>query len=271
MVRLAAVLGCPISHSLSPRIHNHWISVHGLTGFYSAIDTPPAQLGSTLEALPRLGFVGVNVTLPLKQLALARADVVTENARRIGASNMLTFTGNGIEADNTDTYGFTWNIRQMIPSWRPSTAAVLGAGGAARAIVVALQDAGARQILLCNRTQETAQQLACDIGGAITVVPWQERHDMLAACDTLINTTSLGMMGKEPLSLRLDALPGTAVVNDIVYVPLETELLRGARLRGNPVVDGLGMLLHQAVPAFDRWFCQRPQVDETLRNLVMNA
>lgn len=271
MVRLAAVLGCPISHSLSPRIHNHWIALHGLKGFYSAIDTPPDQFGTTLEALPRLGFAGVNVTLPLKQHALARADTVTESARRIGASNTLTFTANGIEADNTDAYGFTWNIRQMFPSWVPSTAAVLGAGGAARAIAVALQDAGARQILLCNRTEEKAKQLARDIGGPIAVLPWADRHDMLGACDTLVNTTSLGMQGKEPLTLTLDALPKSAVVNDIVYVPLETDLLRNARLRGNPVVDGLGMLLHQAVPAFERWFGQRPTVDDAVRQLVLTT
>ncbi len=269
MLPLAAVLGHPIAHSLSPTVHNYWLANHGLKGQYCAIDAAPKLFGYTLEALPRLGFIGVNVTLPLKENALSLSDHATPVAQKLGASNMLTFTPGGVVADNTDAYGFTWNIRQRFPDWRPKTAAVLGAGGAARAVVTALKSCGATRILVSNRTAERARKMVEDLEQNMEIVPWSEREEMLAGCDTLINATSLGMTGKQPLELRLEKLPRTALVNDIVYVPLETPLLAAARARGNRVVDGLGMLLHQAVPAFEAWFRVRPQVDEGLRKAVL--
>lgn len=269
MPLLAAVLGDPVDHSLSPLLHGHWLQRHAINGHYIPIRVSPDGLQQALECLPRLGFSGVNVTVPLKESALQLADNATETARRIGAANMLTFTSQGIHANNTDAYGFTWNIRDALPDWRPRRAAVLGAGGASRAVLAALLDQGAKEIFLTNRSPDRAHALARAFGANVKTIAWKDRHAMLEGCDTLVNATALGMTGKPALEIQLDALPYNALVTDLVYSPLETRLLVAARGRGNKVVDGLGMLLHQAVPVFERWFGTTPAVDETLRQTIL--
>ena len=267
MMPLAAVLGDPIGHSRSPRLHGHWLARHGIAGAYVPLRVSAADLPATLDLLPRLGFVGCNVTIPHKEAVLALAHTVTPTARRIGAANTLTFRAGGFEADNTDALGFAANVLDAVPDWQPRRVAVLGAGGASRAVIVALQDRGATDIRIANRSPDRARALAAEFG--LSAVDWADRAAMLAGCDTLVNTTSLGMTGQPPLDLALDALPPTALVTDLIYTPLETPLLAAARARGNPVVDGLGMLLHQAVPGFERWFGHRPQVDAALRAAVL--
>lgn len=266
---LAGVIGFPVAHSRSPRLHGHWLRRYGIDGYYVPLQIAPDDLGSCLISLVKMGFRGVNVTIPHKEKALALADRFTPLAQRIGAANTLTFTDQGIEADNTDAHGFTQNILDAAPDWAPRCVALLGAGGASRAVIAALQDRGATEIRLTNRSPERAAHLAAEFG--LTMLPWAERETMLDGCDTLINATSLGMTGQPPLPLRLDALPRSAVVNDLVYSPLETPLLASARARGNPAVDGLGMLLHQAAPGFERWFGVAPTVDQALRDWVLDA
>lgn len=267
--RLAAVIGYPVGHSRSPRLHGHWLARYGIAGHYVPLQIAPQDFAAALALLPRMGFVGANVTIPHKQAALALATQASVAARRIGAANTLAFTPEGIEADNTDAHGFARNILDARPDWRPRRVALIGAGGASRAVIVALQDLGAEEIRLTNRTGDRARELAQEFGGGLRAIDWALRSDMLADCDTLINATSQGMTGNDPLDLDLSALPVTAIVNDLVYAPLETPLLASARLRGNPVVDGLGMLLHQAAPGFERWFGQRPEVDADLRAAVL--
>lgn len=268
-IPLAAVLGCPIAHSRSPRLHGSWLARYGIAGHYVPLHVEPANLKSVLRSLPLMGFVGANVTIPHKESALALADRVTPTAQRIGAANTLSFTPDAIEADNTDAYGFAQNILATYPNWAPRTVALIGAGGASRAVIAALLDHGATEIRLANRTIARAEELASDFGAAIQPVAWEEKSAMLAGCDTLVNASSLGMHGQDALDLSLTDLPKTAIVNDLVYTPLETALLGSAKQRGNPVVDGLGMLLHQAAPGFERWFGHTPQVDDSLRKDVM--
>jgi len=268
-LRVAGVIGDPIAHSLSPRVHGHWLNRYGIKGHYVPLHIKPQDFAQAITMLPRMGFAGANVTIPHKHDALAVADHVTPLARRIGAANTLTFTDLGLEADNTDGYGFTHNILAAVPGWSPRRVAVIGAGGANRAVIVALLDLGVEEIRLTNRTAERSAGLADEFGPRIVPCPWAQRTEMLEGCDTLINGTSLGMVGNPALDLNLSALPGNAVVNDLVYSPLETPLLAQARARGNPCVDGLGMLLHQAAPGFERWFGRKPEVDADLRNAVL--
>lgn len=268
----AGVMGWPITHSKSPRIFAHWFAQAGLEGRYCHLSVAEADFETVFRTLPKAGFRGVNVTVPHKLAALRCADRATETARQIGAANMIRFTQQGeILADNTDAYGFIENVRQGAPEWNPAggPAVVLGAGGAARAVLVALHQAGASQIRLLNRTREKAEALAVAFGAPITVVDWSDRNAALAGAATLINTSSLGMSGQPPLELTLDDLPGTALINDIVYAPLQTDLLAAGQARGNPTVDGLGMLLHQARPAFHAWFGADPVVDEALRQVCL--
>lgn len=267
MIPLAAVLGDPIAHSRSPRLHGHWLAQHSLPGHYIPLHVRGEDLARTLELLPRLGFVGANVTLPHKVAVLQTARSITDTAKRIGSANTLTFHEDGFEADNTDAYGFTWNILDHFPDWRPRRAVVLGAGGASRAIIVALQDMGATEIRLTNRSADTGKALAQEFGA--TFVDWGQRDAALDGCDTLVNATSLGMTGKPPLEISLKDLPRGALVTDLVYTPLETPLLATARDAGHRVVDGLGMLLHQAVPGFERWFGIKPEVSADLRSAVL--
>ncbi|ROU03162.1 shikimate dehydrogenase [Histidinibacterium lentulum] len=270
-IPLAGVIGHPIAHSRSPQLHGHWLSRYGLRGHYVPMNVAPDDLAEVLRALPRAGFAGVNVTIPHKRAALALADEVTESARRIGAANTLTFADGRIHADNTDGYGFLENLRQGAPGWDPAAGAatVLGAGGAARAVIVALMDAGVSEVQLTNRTRATAEALRAELGGPIRVRDWMQAGDALRDAALVVNTTSLGMTGGGPFLVPLDGLSADALVTDLVYTPLETPLLRGARDRGCRTVDGLGMLLHQGVPGFERWFGRRPEVDDATRAAVL--
>ena len=267
-IPLAAVIGSPVAHSKSPQLHNHWLKVNGLPGFYIPMEVDTEDLETVLRTLPKMGFVGVNITIPHKEKVLEIADLITDRATLIGAANTLIFRQDGkIHADNTDGYGFINNIRQNAPKWEPSSgpAAILGAGGAARAVVASLLDAGVPEILISNRTKVRAEALRADFGKRLTVVDWVQAGNMLDDAVTVVNTTSLGMIGKPPLRVPLDGLRPGAVVNDLVYAPLKTQFLFEAEEMGCHIVDGLGMLLHQAVPAFERWFGVRPEVDSATR------
>lgn len=267
-VPLAGVIGHPIAHSRSPKVHGHWLKTYGLAGYYIPMDVAPENLEQVLRTLPKAGFVGVNVTVPHKEAALRIADAVTEQASRIGAVNTLTFERDGtIRADNTDGYGFMENLRSGAPDWNPKDgpAVVFGAGGAARAVIVALIQAGVPEIILTNRTRARAEQLQQEFGDSITVVDWVQAGNVVEDAELVVNTTSLGMVGQSELRVPLDGLQPGALVTDLVYTPLRTRLLREAEEAGCITVDGLGMLLHQAVPGFESWFGKRPDVDEATR------
>jgi len=267
-VPLAGVIGNPISHSRSPHLHGHWLRVYGIEGYYIPLHVEHQDLPEVLRTLPRLGFKGVNVTLPFKERALELADRVADRAALIGAANTITFQPDGsIHADNTDGYGFIENLRHGAPGWSPRGApvVVLGAGGAARGVLSALLEAGAPEVRLANRTRVKAEALRQDFGPRVTVLDWHAVSDGMEDAGTLVNTTSLGMTGQPELALNLDPLPRSAVVTDIVYRPLMTPLLELAAARGHPIVDGLGMLLHQAAPGFERWFGLRPEITPELR------
>jgi len=267
-IPLAGVIGSPIAHSKSPQLHGHWLKTLGIPGYYIPMDVAADDLADVLKILPKMGFVGVNITVPHKELALELADLVTDRATLIGAANTLIYRKDGkIHADNTDGYGFIQNLRQNAPGWDPKSgpAAVLGAGGAARAIIASLLDIGVPEILLSNRTRVRAEALQSEFGKRIQVVDWVQAGNMLEEAVTVVNTTSLGMLGKPPLRVPLDGLRRGSLVTDIVYAPLKTRLLIEAEKAGCVTVDGLGMLLHQAVPAFERWFGVRPTVDSATR------
>jgi shikimate dehydrogenase len=273
-IPLAGVIGSPVAHSRSPALHGYWLRRYALPGHYIPLDIPHADLAEALRMLPRLGFVGANVTIPHKETVLALADVVTDRAALIGAANTLVFRKDGkLQADNTDGPGFLANLRQGAPDWRPAMApaAVLGAGGAARAVVAALIEAGVPEIRIANRTRPRAEALRADFGARLRVVDWVQAANMIEGAGLVVNTTALGMTGRPALRLPLDALgPGT-VVTDLVYTPLVTDFLHEARAAGATVVDGLGMLLHQAAPGFERWFGIRPEVDAATRAAVLAA
>ncbi len=267
-IPLAGVIGSPIAHSKSPQLHAHWLALNAIPGFYIPMDVAADDLETVLRTLPRAGFVGVNITVPHKERVLSLADVVTDRATLIGAANTLIFRKDGqIHADNTDGYGFIQNLRQNAPGWNPKAgpAAVLGAGGGARAVVASLLEVGVPEILISNRTRVRAEALQAEFGKRLTVVEWVQAGNMLENATTVVNTTSLGMQGQPPLRVPLDGLRGDALVTDLVYAPLKTRLLIEAEKMGCVVVDGLGMLLHQAVPAFERWFGVRPVVDTATR------
>jgi shikimate dehydrogenase len=275
----AGVMGWPISHSRSPALHGHWLKRYGIDGSYVAIPVRPDDLGPALRALPGKGFAGVNLTVPHKELAMDIVDRVDAVGARIGAVNTIVVGRDGtLAGTNTDAYGFIENLRQgaggSLDRWRDRPAVVLGAGGASRAIVVALCDAGLTTLRLVNRTRDRTERLAELVGrcgSTAQIVDWDDRAAALDGAGLLVNSTTLGMQGAPPLDLALGALPVDALVHDIVYAPLETGLLAAARARGNPVVDGLGMLLYQAQPAFEAWFGRRPAVDADLRAAVLAA
>ncbi|ETX15907.1 shikimate 5-dehydrogenase [Roseivivax halodurans JCM 10272] len=271
-VPLAGVIGHPIAHSRSPLLHGHWLRKLGIRGHYVPLDVAAADFENVVRMMPRMGFVGANVTIPHKERAFGLADVVSDRASLIGAVNTLTFRDDGrIYADNTDGYGFLANLRQNAPDWRADAgpALVLGAGGASRAVVASLIEAGAPEIVVTNRTRVRAETLREDFGARVRVLDWVQAGRAMADAALVVNTTSLGMVGKPELAVPLDGIgPGT-VVTDLVYAPLETRLLRIAADQGASVVDGLGMLLHQAVPGFERWFGMRPEVDEATRAAVL--
>lgn len=268
---MAGVMGWPIRHSRSPVLHNHWLKQYGLAGVYVPLEIKIEALGAALRALLALGFSGCNLTLPHKIEALKLVDSVDPVGARIGAINCVAVREGGrLEGFNYDAWGFVESVAERHPTWRAEAgpAVVLGAGGGARAIVDGLLQRGAKEIRVVNRTVAKAEELRARFGSAIHPVAWQDRERALAGAAMLVNTTSQGMKGQDPLDIALDALPKTALVCDIVYVPLETGLLAAARVRGNPVSDGLGMLLHQARPAFQAWFGILPEVTPELRASV---
>lgn len=271
-IPLAGVLGNPIAQSKSPRLHSHWLRKYGLLGHYVPLHVTEDSLETVVRAMPKMGFVGANVTLPHKIAVMQFADQITDRATLIGAANTLTFKEDGrIIADNTDGYGFMSNLKQNAPDWDPKSgpAVLLGAGGAARAIIVALADAGVSEILLTNRTRAKAEALRAEFGARIRVVDWVQAGNILEGAATVINSTSLGMTGNAALRIPLDGLTKGTLVTDIVYSPLRTRLLDEAEAAGCTVVDGLGMLLHQGVPGFERWFGVRPEVDDETRRAVL--
>lgn len=273
-IPLAGVIGHPIAHSRSPALHGHWLKRYGLKGHYVPMDVAPQDLAEALKTLPRLGFVGINVTIPHKEAVLQLADVVTDRAALIGAANTLIFRKDGkIHADNTDGAGFMANLRQYAPAWHKQAApvALFGAGGAARAVIAALIEVGVPEIRIANRTRLRAEQLRSDFGAKLVVQDWVHAGEMLQGAGLVINSTSVGMTGKADLRLPLDHLARGAVATDLVYTPLMTPFLIEAEARGAQVVDGLGMLLHQAAPGFERWFGKRPEVDQALRDAVLRA
>lgn len=269
---LAGVMGWPISHSRSPLIHSHWIAQYGLRGAYVPLAVNPVNLQEALTGLKALGFAGCNLTLPHKIEALPWLDDVDPVAKRIGAVNTLTVRADGsLHGTNTDAFGFIQSLREAHSSWQASEgpAVVLGAGGAARAVVWALADAGATDIRLFNRSHDKAMAMAEEFGGPVKAFAWSERHAALEGASLLVNTTTQGMQGQPVLDMQLDALPRQALVSDIVYTPLQTDLLLRAAARGNPTVNGLGMLLHQARPAFAAWFGVMPEVTPDLWTKVL--
>ncbi len=268
---LAGVMGWPIAHSRSPLIHNHWLQKHGLNGSYVPLAVAPVALGAAIAGLKALGFSGCNITLPHKVEAMAFVDEIDSMAARIGAINTIVVQGDGaLKGFNNDGYGYIQSLLDAKPDWRADAGpvVVLGAGGAARAVVLSLADRGAKEIRLLNRTLGAAQALADEFGAPVKAMPWADRHAALGGAAMLVNTTSQGMQGHAALDLDLSVLPKTALVSDLVYVPLETALLIEARSRGNPCVGGLGMLLNQARPAFYAWFGVLPDVTPELRRLV---
>ena len=268
---MAGVMGWPVMHSRSPLMHNYWFAQQGLTGTYVPLAIAPDMLEPALRALHPLGFSGCNLTIPHKQEAMRILDRVDEVARKIGAVSCVVVEKDGsLSGTNNDWLGFLGNLKQQAPDWRADAgpALVIGAGGGARAICYALMQDGATNIRLVNRTTERAESLAADLGGPITVLPWEARHDALEGAATVVNSTSQGMVGQAPLDLRLDALPRSALVSDIIYTPLASPLLAAAALRGNQTVNGLGMLLHQGVPAWQRWFGLTPEVTPELQSLM---
>jgi shikimate dehydrogenase len=261
-------MGDPVAQSRSPLIHNHWLAEHRFSGAYVPLHVPIEGLERALRALPALGFAGCNLTLPHKVKALAIIDSVDPAAARIGAVNCIVVRPDGtLHGLNTDSYGYIANLKQQAPDWVPSAApaVVLGAGGAARAVVAGLVAEGVREVRLLNRTRTAAETLAQATGPAVRVLDWERRDAALDGAGLLVNTTSLGMTGKGELEISLEALPAASVVSDIVYAPLETPLLADARRRGNAISDGLGMLLHQARPSFAAWFGVTPEVTAELR------
>ncbi len=267
----ACVIGWPIKHSRSPIIHNYWLEQHGIEGRYEKVAIEPGDLAGFLKNLENNGYRGCNVTVPHKEAAFRLADVVHPAAKAVGAANTLWLEGGELHADNTDIYGFMTHLDHSAPGWNASNrpVALLGAGGAAKAILYGLIEGGAKEVRVFNRTRERAQELAAGYEGRAIVVDWSERVEGLAGCGLVVNSTTLGMSGSPPLKLSLEKLPRDAVVADIVYAPLKTPLLVAARQHGCRGVDGLGMLLHQAVPGFERWFGVRPQVTTELRDLIV--
>ncbi|WP_112661955.1 shikimate dehydrogenase [Microvirga flavescens] len=275
-MKKAFVVGHPIKHSRSPLIHGYWLKQHGLEGSYERIDVPPAEFADFLKSFASKGYAGGNVTIPHKEAAFAGVEKRTARAERLKAVNTLWVEDGVLWGDNTDVLGFMAHLDQSLgQGWEQTveTALVIGAGGAARAIVAGLQDRPIARILIANRTFEKAEELVRDLrmeGGAVLqALPWEDLARAVAEAGLIVNTTSLGMAGQPPLDIDLSTAPKNAVVADIVYVPLKTPILAKAEALGLRTVDGLGMLLHQAVPGFAHWFGVMPQVTPDLRKLIV--
>lgn len=267
----AGIIGWPVSHSRSPLLHGYWLRKYSIAGSYERIPIAPENFGAQFRALAAQGFAGANITIPHKQSAMAFCDSLDSNAKRLGAVNTIIIRNGSFSGSNTDGFGFMENLRLGAPLWKAplGPAVIIGAGGAARAVIAALSDAGVKEIHLYNRTRARADQLASDLGGPVITGDWATLNSALSNCALLVNCSSLGMAGQPPLEISLRALPCTATVCDLVYTPLMTPLLIAAKARGNPVLDGLGMLLHQARPGFAAWFGLMPEVDDALRNLLL--
>jgi shikimate dehydrogenase len=271
---LAGVMGWPVAHSRSPLIHNHWIHKHNLNGAYGMFPVAPEQLQTAIRGLKALGMAGCNITIPHKVSAMQLVDWVDPLAQRIGAINTIVVQADGsLHGYNNDGFGYIQSLLEAQPGWQATTgpAVVIGAGGAARAIVVALLDAGATEVRVINRTRSKADEFAQEFGPGVTSISWESRQDALSDAALLVNTTNQGMHGQPALDLPLTQLPRNALVSDAVYVPLETPLLTAAKLRGNPTVNGLGMLIHQARPAFQAWFGVLPDADKALYEKVIKT
>jgi shikimate dehydrogenase len=269
-MKKACIIGYPVKHSRSPIIHGYWLKRHGIEGSYTREEVKPEDFAAFLRKMPSMGYAGANATLPHKRDLLALADDCSDSARTIGAANMLWFEGDRLCADNTDFVGFIASLDAEAPRWDETRdlALVLGAGGAARAIVHGLVSRGVSRVIVANRTLSSAEALARDFGKAVVPCVWQDVARHVGEANLIVNTTSLGMTGQPPLELPLQsARPGT-VVADAVYVPLRTGLVIDAAARGLRTVGGLGMLLHQAVPSFEKWFAVRPEVTPELTRLV---
>ncbi len=270
--KLAGVMGWPVEHSRSPQLHGHWLSCYRIDGAYLPLPVNPADLQAALRALPKLGFAGVNLTIPHKEAAVEIVDTIDADAKRIGAVNTVVVGADGqLAGSNTDAFGFLEHLRQTVSAWNAADgpAVILGAGGAARGAAVALLDVGVPEVRFVNRTVARAEHLVGDLGGRTKAFAVPDLNDVIHDAALLANTTSLGMTGQPPLEMSLDTLPTQAIVYDIVYTPLQTPLLAAARARGNPTVDGLGMLLHQARPGFEAWFGVAPEVTAALRAAVL--
>jgi shikimate dehydrogenase len=268
---IAGLLGWPVAHSRSPVIHNHWLAQYGIPGRYVLFAVAPEKLENAVRGMAALGLRGCNVTTPHKQAIFPLLDRVDDLARRIGAVNTVVVEKDGtLTGFNNDGNGFIQSLRDADPQWRPDRGpiVVLGAGGAARAVVASLAAQGAREIRVVNRTRDKAQQIADAVGPAVKVLPWEQREDALDGVALLANATSLGMAGKPPLDIALDRLPAHALVGDLIYIPPETPLLAAARMRGNVTVNGLGLLLNQARPAFNAWFGVMPEITPALRQAI---
>ena len=269
--QITGVIGWPVAHSWSPKVHGFWLDEFGINGAYIPMAVRPDVLALALSALPALGIRGVNITIPHKEKALEIVDEADDLARKIGAVNTISVEKNGqLLGTNTDAYGFIQNLRSNAQQWSVrKPALVLGAGGASRAVCTALIDADVPEVRVCNRTFSRAETLAGDLAGPITAIDWFDRVQASTDVGLLVNTTNLGMVGQTALDMPLTKLPPSAVVTDIVYSPLITPLLENARKRGNVVVDGLGMLLHQAEPGFAEWYGRIPKVSAALRDYVL--
>jgi len=268
---IAGVMGWPVTHSLSPKLHNYWLEENNIDGAYIPLAVQPENIEQALVSLKTLGFMGCNLTIPHKALAIKYVEEITPLALRIGAINTIVVQKNGsLKGDNTDAFGFLKNLYEQIPNFdcAHGSTIILGAGGAARAVCVALIDAGAREICVLNRSQDRGEKLVSDFGPIVSSKSWELRGSALKNASLLVNTTSLGMRGQPNLEIDISLLPVNAVVYDLVYSPLMTRLLISAGARGNRVVDGLGMLLHQARPGFFAWFGKEPEVSERLRSFV---
>lgn len=272
--KLAGVIGWPVGHSLSPSLHGFWLLKHDIDGAYVPLAVRPEDVSVVLSTLIKIGFKGFNITVPHKERVLGLVDEYTPAAGRIGAVNTIVIDGNGkMIGSNTDGYGFIENIKSRFPEWKANCGpiVVLGAGGGSRSIIFSLLSEGAPEIRLINRNYNRSSALAAQMGGPIRVLPWNERSAALSGASLLVNTTTLGMEHQPCLELGLDALPKEAIVTDLVYAPLKTDLLLAAELRGNPIVDGLGMLMHQGRPGFAAWFGHMPEVTPELRTHLLSC
>ncbi len=270
-MKKAAVIGWPISHSRSPLIHGYWLKKYGIEGSYERRPVQPEELPAIIQSVRRGELAGCNVTVPHKEAVLKLVDDADDTARAIGAANTLWMAGGRLKATNTDAYGFLTNLATAYPDWRdpPGVPLVVGAGGAARAVIHALRGAGCKNILLTNRTRARADELVRFFGDDVEALDWDQRRHGVADCSLLVNTTTQGMSGQAALDVPLDALNPMTIVYDLVYVPLETPLMAGAQRHGNRTLGGLGMLLHQAVVGFEHWFGTKPDVTDELRDLIV--